>query len=134
MKKLYKIDDVDILFTTVSVIKVAESEDLRTWKETKCPVQVRETKIPRSCKRPEYRLPRVYATQRGKGSLVMKGVISKPVRHDILHVRVMQSALLCMRNVRDHSYSRIRAVFFSHPIVKERSGSVGWKSRRETCL
>ena len=27
----------------------------------------------------------------GKGSLVMKGVISKPVRHDILHVRVMQS-------------------------------------------
>lgn len=91
MKKLYKIDDVDILFTTVSVIKVAESEGLRTWKETKCPVQVRETKIPRSWKRPEYRLPRVYATQRGKGSLVMKGVISKPVRHDILHVRVMQS-------------------------------------------
>ena len=43
-------------------------------------------------------------------------------------------ALLCMRNVRGHSYSRIRAVFFSHPIVKERSGSVGWKSRRETCL
>ena len=44
MKKLYKIDDVDILFTTVSVIKVAESEGLRTRKETKCPVQVRETK------------------------------------------------------------------------------------------
>ena len=51
MKKLYKIDEVDILFTTVSVIKVAESEGLRTWKETKCLVQVRETKILRSCKR-----------------------------------------------------------------------------------
>ena len=91
MKKIYKIHDVDILFTPVPVIKVAESEGLRTCKETKCLVQVREMKISRSYKRPEYRLPRVYTTQRGKWSLVMKGVISKPVRRDSLHVRVMQS-------------------------------------------
>ena len=42
MKKLYKFDDVDILFTPVSVIKVVKSEVLKTCKETKCLVQVRK--------------------------------------------------------------------------------------------
>ena len=91
MKKLYKFDDVDIVFTPVSVIKVAKSDVLKTCKETKCLFRGRETKIPPSYKRTEYRLPRIYATQQGKESLVMKGLISKPVRRDSLHVRVMQS-------------------------------------------
>lgn len=91
MKKLYKFDDVDILFTPVSVIKVVKSEVLKTCKETTCLVQVRETKIPRSCKRSGYRFLRVYARKREKGGLELKGVISKHVRRDSLHVRVMQS-------------------------------------------
>ena len=63
----------------------------RTWTKSVLCIPYSLIAIPWSRKRPEYRLPRVYATQRGKGSLVMKGVISKPVRRDILHVRVMQS-------------------------------------------